>query len=334
MSWLGLDIGGANLKIADGRGYAQSAAFPLWKQPLRLSTALQRLLSSGPQADSLAVTMTGELADCFETKAEGVAAILAAVEEAAGGREVMVYLCDGRLVPVQAAMADVLLAAASNWHVLATFAARFSNGESSLLIDVGSTTCDLIPNDGSSPCASGKTDTERLVSGELVYTGVERSPVCAVISHLPWRDALCPVAQELFASTQDAYVVLGDLREDPENTSTADGRPRTKPNAHARLARAICADTTMFCWEDAERAAKRIRDAQVELLLRAVQNVLGKMPTPPSTIVLAGHGEFLIRNLIARLNIDAQMISLSAELGPKISRSACAHALAVLAQES
>ena len=76
MSWLGLDIGGANLKAADGRGWARSVPFALWRDPQGLAEALATLVESAPTAERLAVTMTGELCDCFRSKAEGVRHIL------------------------------------------------------------------------------------------------------------------------------------------------------------------------------------------------------------------------------------------------------------------
>jgi len=333
MSWLGLDIGGANLKIADGCGYARSLTFALWKHPDQLATALAELLSQAPNANSIAVTMTGELADCFTTKSAGVAAILEAVEQAAEGRTVCVYLCDGRIVTVDTACAEWLLAGASNWHVLATFVARYGEGEHNLLIDIGSTTSDFVALDTTGPSPGGMTDPERLAAGELVYTGVERSPICAIVKALPWRGKPCPVAQEFFATTQDVYLILGELPAEPENFDTADSRSRTKVDAQARLARSICADTTMFSMADAVRAAEVICESQLDLLTAAARSVIDRMDTPPRTIVLSGQGEFLAKKLLGRLQLAGKVVSLSAELGSEVSRAACAHALAVLARE-
>jgi len=320
------------MKIADGKGFACSLVFPLWKYPDQLAEALAGLLANAPKANSIAVTMTGELADCFATKTEGVAAILDAVEQAAEGRKIGVYLCDGRLVPLGTARAEAVLAGASNWHVLADFVGRYCKGKHGLLIDIGSTTCDLIPLGPSGPCAEGKTDPERLAAGELVYTGVRRSPVCAVISHLPWQGKPCPVAQEFFATTQDAYLLLNTLTEDPEDFDTADGRPFTQANTHARLARSICADTTMYSMADAKRAAQEIRESQLELLCQSAQQVIARMSAAPKIVILSGQGEFLARSLWKRLGLPSKVISLSVEFGAEVSGAACAHALAVLAR--
>jgi probable H4MPT-linked C1 transfer pathway protein len=334
MSWLAIDIGGANLKAADGQGFADSQSFHLWSRPNLLAEALRALIAGAPKADHLAVTMTGELADCYPTKAEGVTRILQAVEEAADHRHTRVYLTDGTFVSLEIARRKPLLAAASNWHALARFAGRFIPSGAGILIDVGSTTCDLVPIVDGAPRPTATTDTERLISGELVYTGVQRSPVCALVSSLPYRGRQCPVAQEVFATSWDAYLVLGDLAEDPLASHTADRRPATKPLAIERLARCICADRESFTPDDATTAATAIAQAQTAKIGVALGQVLARMSQPPETIILSGGGEFLGRRVFERLKRNAKIIPLSGALGPHISLAAPAHAVAVLAREA
>lgn len=333
MTWLGIDIGGANLKAADGLGYADSQPFAVWRQPERLAATITELLAAAPVADSLAITMTAELADCFETKTEGVRQILTAVQQAAGDRATFVYQVDGQLLPIDAVQRRPVLAAASNWHALAAFACRFAGPEPALLLDLGSTTADFIPLGGGVPRALGMSDSERLLAGELVYTGVERTPLCAIVRELPWQGRDCPVAAELFATTADAYLMLGELVEDPHDLSTADGRPQTWPHALSRLARMVCADADSFTAEDARLAAATVREAQLNQLQRAVEKVAARFGGPPQRVILSGHGEFLLRHLLNRLHWDCGVLSLTKELGPTVSRCAPAHALAVLARE-
>ncbi len=335
-AWLALDIGGANLKAADGSRFAVSRPFALWRRRQELTAALVDLLADCPAADQLAITMTGELADCFVTKAEGVTAILDAVEAAAGGRLVRVYLTDGSWASPAEATAQPLLAAASNWHALARFAGRFVRGGAGLLIDIGSTTCDIIPLHNGRPVAQGRTDPERLISGELVYTGVQRSPVCAVIDRVGWlsQKTACPLAQEVFATTWDVYLLLGDLPEEPASTHTADGRPATKDHAHERIARSICADRSMVSREDAVQMAQCIADAQRKRIAEALQGVLSRLAERPTGVVVSGIGEFLARRLLQHVRIETQVVSMGQELGSEISRAATAHALAVLAAET
>jgi uncharacterized hydantoinase/oxoprolinase family protein len=81
------------------------------------------------------------------------------------------------------------------------------------------------------------------------------------------------------------------------------------------------------------RAATAVRDAQVALLEDAIRRVAASLGGQPRTLVLSGHGEFLLRDLVARLSWNCQLQSLSQELGAELSRCAPAHALAVLAGE-
>jgi probable H4MPT-linked C1 transfer pathway protein len=334
MAILALDIGGANLKAADGLGCAWSRPFALWRTPELLSAELQALINEAPRCSRLAVTMTGELADCYATKAIGVRSILNAVESAAAGRSINAYLATGEWATLDEARETPLLAAASNWRALATYATRFASLWPALLVDMGSTTADIIPLRESGPCPAGLTDTERLVSGELVYTGVERTPVSAIVRRLPWRGEMCPVASELFATSADAYLLLSEMSEDAGSSDTADGRPMTCSSAHARMARMLCADTTRFTEADAHAAASVVRDAQLAMLETAVRDVAARLGQPPKMLILSGQGEFLLRRLVARLPWPCEVLSLTKELGAEVSRCAPAHALAVLARET
>ena len=178
-----------------------------------------------------------------------------------------IYLTDGRLADADEARESPLLAAASNWHALAAFAARFVRSPPALLLDMGSTTADIIPLDAAALLAIGRTDPERLLSGELVYTGVERTPVLrdrptAAVA----GSESAPSPAELFATTADAYLLLGDLPEDPHiATRPTAGREPGRRRTPA-LARMICADATLFTEADAQAAAKPIRDAQLRCL--------------------------------------------------------------------
>ncbi len=97
---VGLDIGGANLKAAVWSGPAEvraaSVHFPMWKMPDRLATATQQLLRELGGSTHLAVTMTGELADCFASRREGVTRILDQLCRVVPAEQISVYSVDGR----------------------------------------------------------------------------------------------------------------------------------------------------------------------------------------------------------------------------------------------
>jgi probable H4MPT-linked C1 transfer pathway protein len=333
MSVLGFDIGGANIKAAMADGRTRSVPFPLWKQPERLAAALSELVAEYADCESVAVTMTGELADCFVTRAEGVQRIAAAVHDAVGRRPVRFWTTAGRFVGPDQVADDPLEIAAANWHALATWVGRQLPPDPALLIDIGTTTTDLIPLADGRPVAIGLTDRGRLTARELVYTGVRRTPLCAVSDHVRWDDATVPVAAELFATMHDVFLLLGDVPEDPADGDTANGRPATIAAAHDRIARMVCSDRDDVSLDRARQFAQQFADGQQATILEAVRTVIDRQPSPPATVVVSGSGEFLARRVVAALPElqSGRTVSLSTALAPELAAAACAYAVAQLA---
>lgn len=329
---LGLDIGGANLKAADSSGNACGEVFEIWRAPGELADRLRELIGRFSPPDALAVTMTAELADCFATKAEGVAFIVAAVQEAAGATPVAVWSTAGEFVPPETATARPIAVAAANWHALATRAGQLASRDRALLVDIGSTTADIIPLKDGRPVPRGLTDFERLRHHELVYMGVRRTPLCAIAGNVPVRGRPCAVAAELFATAQDVYLLLGLVAEDPDDCHTADGRPATIACAHDRIARMVCCDRDEIGLDEARAIAGSFAAAQENALLSAIDEVASREAGPVETVVISGSGEWLAARLVAAhpLTRGARVVALSSILSPSIAEAACAHAVAVL----
>ena len=335
--WLAFDIGGANLKASHADGPAISRPFELWKRPGDLAEALADLAGVMPPADAWAVTMTAELCDCFSSKADGVRAILAATTEAAGGRPVRVWGTDGQFHAVEAILARPRLAAASNWLALATVVARSGFGTSGLLIDVGSTTSDLIPWRDGEVCIplAGRTDHGRLQSGALVYAGIRRTPLCTLGPTLPHRGVATAIMAELFATTADIYLTLGDLPPDSFDRSTSDGNPLTPAAALDRMARMVGLDRDDFTPADARDLAEAAHTLLLGRLAAAAAQVTGQaLGGPPPVVVVAGSGEFLARQVADRVAAPGgPVISLAESWGRELSAAACAHALIALIRD-
>jgi probable H4MPT-linked C1 transfer pathway protein len=330
---LGLDIGGANIKVADTDSYARNWPFAMWNRSEELPDFLGQVLEAAPAIESLAVTMTGELADCFSSKSQGVQAILNAVEQVATGKDVRVYQVDGNWATVEAARRDALSVAAANWHALARFVSRAAGEQNFLLVDVGSTTTDVIPIVAGAPSSRGNDDVSRLLAGELVYSGVERTPVCAVVESFPYRGEMCPLAAELFATMLDVYLVLGDLPESPGTEHTGDGKERSRQAAALRLSRMICADPEQFTESDAIAAAQWVAEAQAKRLAASIRTVLSGSSERIEHVFVSGHGDFLAHQALNQLGLPLSASALSERIGIVLSRSGPAYALAVLAAE-
>jgi probable H4MPT-linked C1 transfer pathway protein len=324
---LGLDIGGANLKAATADGGAVSRPFELWKYPERLADELAKLASDFPGHGPVAVTMTGELCDCFETKRDGVEHILAAAA-AVFGEQIRVWSTGGRFLKVVDARRSPLSVAAANWHALATFVGRLGPRGPALLVDVGSTTTDVIPILNGIPVSRGRTDSERMRFRELVYTGVRRTPVCSLLGPT--------VAAEVFATMLDVYLRLGVIPENAADRDTADGRPATIRHALGRLARMLGGDAETCTESDTLALAQNTFDAQKSLITAAVRQVRERLSPEPDQVIISGSGEFLARAALESAfenEARPKLISFRQRFGDGISTAACAYATASLAAE-
>ena len=198
---VGWDVGGANIKAASlnltspDRVQVIQEPFALWREPHRLSATLIGIATRlNGCADTMAITMTAELADCFETKRAGVGFILDAFEAAFRGMPLRVYGTDGAFHSIADARRSPIDVAAANWMASATIVARLF--PDAVFVDVGSTTTDIVPITGGQIKAGARTDPARLVSGELVYTGSLRTSVAAIVRSVPLNGSRCGVAAE------------------------------------------------------------------------------------------------------------------------------------------
>jgi len=327
---LGWDIGGVNTKaarVADAHVLAARAApYELQRDPAALVPLLTHLahdLGAGP-ADAHAVTMTAELSQLFRTKREGVGFVLDAVTAAFPDACVRVWSVDARWRTPAEARREPLAVAAANWAATAHLVGRQSSD--CVLVDVGSTTTDIIPIRHGAPMTRGRTDVERLREGELVYTGALRTPVEAVAPTVPVRGHETGVSAEGFALAGDVHVWRGELEPSDYSVPTPDGRPTTKQFAGERLARVVCADREMLDETDIGVIADALWDAQVARIAGALVRTRARQPTLTRAVV-TGLGEFLAAAAARRVGL--QVTHLSDTLGPA-ARHAPAAAVALL----
>jgi probable H4MPT-linked C1 transfer pathway protein len=204
-----------------------------------------------------------------------------------------------------------------------------------VLIDIGSTTTDVIPLVDGLPQPTGRTDVARLQSGELIYCGVRRTPLCALIDCVPLGDARCAVAAELFATIFDVYLTLGDIPENTADCFTANGRPATVAAAHDRIARAIGGDVSEITPAETRRIAEHIAEQQLQRLCDGAEAIAARLPGPCENVLISGSGAFLARRVAAHTPQlrNATITALPELFGPRVSDAACAFAVAKLAAE-
>lgn len=324
--WLGLDVGGANIKASapDGKR-AFELPFPLWRMPEKLQENLGKVRDEMGEFAGVAVTMTGELCDCFESKTQGVQHIVRAVVDSFQGKEVRFWSIHGRFLNAVEALLEPLCLAASNWLALAEIVAGLHPKSRVLLLDMGSTTTDILYLSNGRILAKGRDDVSRLRSGELVYTGMTRTPLC----FLEQED----VCAELFATTLDSHLILGNLPENLARVDSADGRPWTKFCAEGRLARMLGGDLDTTSREERYSLAQKTVDSQWSKIREGMIRVCHDLEEVDA-LVLAGQGSVWLRS---RLQRDprfglTRVVDLESVWGADRSRAGCACAVAMLAE--
>jgi (4-(4-[2-(gamma-L-glutamylamino)ethyl]phenoxymethyl)furan-2-yl)methanamine synthase len=333
---IGWDIGGVHLKAAraeDGRiTKAAQYASPLRAGTQHLLQAFAEARTEMGRADRNVVTMTGELADTFPTREEGVERLvmLAAGELSA----VSIYAGPAGCVHPEDAHQHITDIASANWHACAALIAR--KRDNALFIDLGSTTTDVVPIANGKVAARGYTDSQRLAAGELVYTGLVRGFVMATSGRAPMRGAWMPLINENFATMADVHRILGALPAEVDLMATADGREKTVAASRARLARMLGSDASDADDEAWMLVARWFAEAQTRAIADAATLVLSSGTLTSATpVIAAGIGLRLIAEIARRLGCAYatfdELLDVAPELRAAVSRCAPAAALALLA---
>ena len=232
---------------------------------------------------------------------------------------------DGRFYPPSEVAKRPLLFAAANWLATGLLVAQhFRDG---LLVDIGSTTTDIIPLSAGQVVATGRNDPERLVRGELLYTGVLRTPVFAVVQQVPLWGRWCPVAAEFFATMQDVYLWLERLTPQECTSPTADGRSLSIQFCAERLARVVCADTELLAPEEITVLARYVAQTQLHQITRAIAQVCSATGVN-GPVIGVGVGAFMAEQ--AAQQLDLAFIQPVDLLGTQGSTVAPAAAVAFL----
>lgn len=335
----GWDVGGAHLKVAvaDSTGrltMVRQVPCRLW---LGLDCLREALAAAGDEAlaaGTHAVTMTGELTDLFESRADGVIRLIEALIQALPPARLRVYAGgDGFLSPDEATARPRAVASA-NWHAGASWAAgRHGDG---IFMDIGSTTTDIVPVGGGRVTARGYTDDERLAEEELVYTGLTRTPVFAVARTASFGGRRRRLMAELFATMADVYRLTGELVEDDDQQPAADGGAKTVDGSMRRLARTLGLDAADGSVADWRRYAGDLAEAQLGLIRESFSRIASRPDIADvAPIIGAGAGRFLAARLAARVGrpyVDfATLVDGADETRAAAARCAPAVAVALMA---
>ncbi|MBT9595488.1 MAG: H4MPT-linked C1 transfer pathway protein [Vitreoscilla sp.] len=312
---VGWDVGGAHLKAClMQRGQVVDVAqwaCPLWQGMAHLEHALEAAGQRWPALDEArhAVTMTGEMVDLFADREDGVQRIARQMSQSlrpSDATALQFFAGDSGWLGLHDVARHWERIASANWLATARHAAlSFGHG---VLVDIGSTTTDLVVFKGGRVASSSRTDADRLATGELVYHGVVRTPLCAIAHRIDWRGTPHNVMNEFFATTADVYRLTGDLDPAHDLYPSADGAPKDPLSTRRRLARMIGLDERDGAPEDWLAFARAWRTCQVAELGSQLRRVMASHPLPRDAIVVrAGCGGFLVEEVIAHAGAHPTM---------------------------
>jgi probable H4MPT-linked C1 transfer pathway protein len=332
-SVVGWDLGGANLKLARLEGgrlsHVAQIPCPIRQDASKFDAALEEALSLCPAGAAHAVTMTGELSDVFSDRAEGVAYLVDMMRNVSEGEALFYAGRSGFLDCIRAVERSSEVASA-NWHASAALvAALIPDG---LFVDIGTTTTDLIPLKAGAVAARSYSDGERLAEGELIYTGVVRTPVMAVARSAPFKGRTQRIAAERFATMADVWRLLGELAPEADPYPTPDLKGKSLQESAARLARMLgrdASDAGLLVFTD---LARHFAECQVAEIEDAARMLLAREEVEEDAPVIgAGCGRFIARQIAQRLGRPYYDFAELVECAPAYREMAatCAPAVAV-----
>jgi hypothetical protein len=317
---IGIDIGGANTKVASASGIARSFYLPLWRE--HDLEGLLRHVQDEFRPERVGIVITGELVDAFTSKKEGICSIAAAVNSVFANP---CYLnIRGQLTPAIAGN-DAHLYAASNWTASAVFLAK--SIPDCIFVDVGSTTCDVIPIKNGKPVAR-TTDFNRLREHELIYMGVLRTNIATLLRFINLSGKQYRLSTELFAVTADVHRVLGNIDQAHYTCDTPDSRSCDLEGCYQRISRVLLCDVSELGRENAREIARQVERTQIDELAEALAFQAREFKL--NTVVGAGLGEFLVAKAALKAGLECRL--LSQRYGRELSNIFPAFAVAQLAQ--
>lgn len=334
----GWDIGGAHVKLAllsESGEIMQMAqrACPLWKGIDQLQRTLADLASSIDLKDCRhAVTMTGELVDCFSSREQGVAAIIQAVCDRFGARSMEIFAGRyGFLKTDEIEQRHAMAIASANWLASAELAAK--QCRDALFVDIGSTTTDILLIENHALQAVGYSDYQRLVSGELLYTGIVRTAVMAIARQAEFNGRQMGLMAEYFATMADVYRLTGDLNEAHDQAETADGAEKTPKASARRLSRLTGYEFAEADWPIWLQFARHLKDRQKRNIRQACLRQIERSGNPAELCLIgAGVGRFLVKEIAAEEGLayrDFMQYFKTAADESAVDAADCAPAVAV-----
>ena len=292
MKIIGWDIGGAHIKAAKidfkkKTSKTKQLYSPIWKNVNYLKKSIKLIKKKLGKTNYHAITMTAELSDIFPDRKNGVKHIINLSSKILGEKNIFFY-SKKNFLKKKLAIKKPFELNSMNWHATASFVSNFF--PNCILVDIGSTTSDIIPIKNKEIISKDVSDYQRLKSNELIYLGVLRTPIQAV-------ERKKNLINENFANLSDVYRVLNKIPSTFDLLPTLDSKTKNKHDSARRIARIFGKDYKKNHFLKWKKIAYQIEGEHLKILKSVIKKIEKKNFLKKVPIIGAGIGEFLVKKI-------------------------------------
>ena len=292
MKIIGWDIGGAHIKavkidLQKKTSKTEQIYSPIWKNINNLKKSIKLIKNKLGKTNYHAITMTAELSDIFSDRVNGVKYIVKLSSKILGEKNIFFY-SKKNFLKKKLAIKKTFELNSMNWHATASFISNsFPN---CILIDIGSTTTDIIPIKNKRIISKSVNDYQRLKSNELIYLGVLRTPIQAIKKKQN-------LINENFANLSDVYRILNKIPSSIDLFPTLDNKTKNKHDSARRIARIFGQDYEKKHFLKWKKTAHKIEREHLKILNMTIKKIEKKKKLNKVPIIGAGIGEFLVKKV-------------------------------------
>ena len=292
MKIIGWDIGGAHIKAAKidfnkKTSKTKQIYSPIWKNLNYLKKSIKLIKKKLGKTNYHAITMTAELSDIFPDRKKGVNHVVNLSSKILGEKNIFFY-SKKNFLKKKLAIKKPFELNSMNWHATASFVSNFF--PNCILVDIGSTTSDIIPIKNKEIISKDVSDYQRLKSNELIYLGVLRTPIQAV-------ERKKNLINENFANLSDVYRVLNKIPSTFDLLPTLDRKTKNKHDSARRIARIFGKDYKKNHFLKWKKIAYQIEGEHLKILKSVIKKIEKKNFLKKVPIIGAGIGEFLVKKI-------------------------------------
>lgn len=335
---VGLDIGGANVKI-NAIVMTDSGEFRLihYFNRQMLVDNFDHVLNTFKNDfkvnfDVVGVTTTGEYGIIFPRLKDG---IIFFKEKISNFFKQPTYWMNlsGDMIKL-GELNDPYDVVASNWVATSLFVGEYICRDC-ILVDSGSTTTDIIPISKGRPVNKSRFDYERLASGNLVYTGGINTHVGCITNKLILNEVETNLSSEYFATAGDIHYILGHINSLTYRNYLGRFPGYSNPDeCYTRLAHMICADDKLISRETILDMAKQVYEKQLNQISESIKRVYlesrAYYDKKPAIVTTGMCSDFLVKPAAKKAGF-VEIISVGEKMGTDISITTPSFAVAVLA---